>query len=163
MYDLSCAPAQPFPLFKFSLLLFLSRELAGWPDCHGQAQSGVGFVPRVLHLQTLYSQLHLRRWIQLQQPRVCTFLCQQDCLCASEALGATGESCRFHLVGYSPRMWAIAALMAGSYWTVAFSATRPWQLLGVAFGAAQVLFPPPSTPPPPQSPSPSCGAVCTGT
>lgn len=69
-------------------------------------------------------------------------------MCASEALGATGESRRFHLVGYSRRIWAIAALMAGSYWTVAFSATRPWQLLGVAFGAAQVLIPQPPTPRP---------------
>lgn len=41
-------------------------------------------------------------------------------------------------MGYTPRMWAIAGLMAAAYWTVALSATRPCQLLGVAFGAAQV-------------------------
>lgn len=35
-------------------------------------------------------------------------------------------------------MGAIAALMAGSYWTVACSMTRAWQLMGVALGAAQV-------------------------
>lgn len=35
-------------------------------------------------------------------------------------------------------MGAIAALMAASYWTVAFSMTRQWQLMGVALGAAQV-------------------------
>ena len=63
-------------------------------------------------------------------------------------------------MGYAPRMWAIAALMAASYGTVAFSATRPWQLLGVAFGAAQACrllptllpFPRTLTPTPPAAP-----------
>lgn len=46
--------------------------------------------------------------------------------------------CRFHAVGYEVRIWAAAVLMSASYVTVAMSSSRPWQLLGVAFGSLQV-------------------------
>eukprot|EP00887_Chlorella_sp_A99_P001095 scaffold14.g1095.t1 len=40
-------------------------------------------------------------------------------------------------VGYTPRMWAAAALMAAAFSTVAAGPSRAWQLLGVAFASIQ--------------------------
>ena len=47
------------------------------------------------------------------------------------------EACRFHMVPYPARFWAISVLMSAAYTTVALSDRLGVQLLGVVFSSLQ--------------------------